>query len=98
MSEGALARFKIVSIAVFVFGLVSAGLAFSLRQNNSPKMMPTKGFTLRSRDVVTLSVPREPGPKEIAYSEAVRYRSRTVRFEKCEGTLMSKVRFSKRAF
>jgi hypothetical protein len=36
-------------------------------------MQPTKGFTLRSRDVVTLSIPRQPGPKEIAYSEAVRY-------------------------
>jgi hypothetical protein len=73
MSESAFARFKIISVAIFILGLLSVALAFTLQQTNAPKMQPAKGFTLRSRDVVTLSVPRQPGPNEIAYSEAVRY-------------------------
>lgn len=73
MSERRRVTFKTVSIAVFVFGLVSAGIAFSLHQDNGPRLKPAKGFTLRSRNSMTLSIPHQAGPNEIAYSESVRY-------------------------
>ena len=73
MSEKVFVRFKIISVAIFILGLVSVALALTIQQTDTPKMQPAKGFTLRSRSVVTLTVPRQPGPKEIAYSEAVRY-------------------------
>jgi hypothetical protein len=86
MSERAFARFKIISVAVFILGLVSVALAFTLQQTNAPRMKPAKGFTLRSRDVVALTTPRQSGPNEIAYSEAVRY-------QKSDGTFREVQRY-----
>ena len=74
MSHKSFARFRAISIALFVIGVVSAGFAYSLHKRSGPQLRPRKGFTLRTRDTNMLFVPRlHPFPNEIAYAETIKY-------------------------
>lgn len=54
MSERTLTKFKILSIAIFILGLVSAAFAFSLRQTNGKKPRHRKGFTVITKETAIL--------------------------------------------
>jgi hypothetical protein len=80
MSNKSFARFRAISIAIFVIGAVSAGFAYSLHKRNGPQLGHRKGFTLRTRDTNTLFIPRlNPFPNEIAYAD-------TIKYQKSDGT------------
>ena len=74
MSERSFAKFKLISIAVFIFGLVSAALAFSFHQVNGKKVRHAKGFTLITRDTAMPFTWSPDGPNIIKYSICVRYK------------------------
>jgi len=73
MSHRSFARFRAISIAIFVIGAVSSGFAYSLHKRSGPQLRQRKGFTLRSKNTSTLVIPRQPVPKEITHSDSIRY-------------------------
>lgn len=73
MSRQLLTRFRAISIAIFVIGAVSAGLAYSLQKRSGPQFRQRKGFTLRMKSTSTLTIPRQPVPNEITHSSSIRY-------------------------
>lgn len=80
MSHKSFARFKIISIAIFILGLVSAAAAYAWQRRDAIKLRPAKGFTIITRETTTLSDPTIPrGPKQIDHVI-------TVRYQKSDGT------------
>lgn len=79
MSERLFARFKFISIAVFVVGLVSATLAFSLHQTNGKKLRHRKGFTLITKETAILYSGTQGNVPVVSYA-------RTIRYQKSDGT------------
>jgi hypothetical protein len=73
MSHKSFARFRMISIAIFVIGAVSAGFAYSLHKRNGPQLRQRKGFTLRTKNTSIPIIPRQPGPREITHANAIRY-------------------------
>lgn len=73
MSHKSFARFRAISIAIFVVGVVSAGFAYSLHKRNGPQLRPRKGFTLRMKETTIPVTPRQPGPLEILSANTTRY-------------------------
>lgn len=74
MSHRTFSRFRLISITLFVLGLVSATVALSLHQANKGKLRHRIGFTLTTRDWgATVNPPIFDSPKIIRYSMAVRY-------------------------
>jgi hypothetical protein len=73
MSDKSFTRFRAVSIAIFVIGAVSAGFAYSLRNQNTPKLRPRKGFTLKTKNTVLPIMSRQAFPREITHSTSIRY-------------------------
>lgn len=59
MSNRFSARIKLASIALLIAGMVSAALAYSLRQANAVKRRPAQGFTLVTKETAILT----PGPE-----------------------------------
>lgn len=73
MSHKSFARFRVISIAIFLVGAVSAGFAYSLHKRNGPQVRHRKGFTLRSKKTSIPIVPRQPVPLEMTHANAIRY-------------------------
>lgn len=73
MSNRSITKLKVISVALFVVGLVSVTVAFSVQKSDGKK--PRRGFTLVTK---TTSVPSD-GSKQDGYTIAVRY-------EKSDGT------------
>lgn len=69
MSQRTLARFKVLSIVIFVIGLVSATVAFSIQKGNGKKQRHRIGFTLVMKGT---SVPSD-GSKQDGYTISIRY-------------------------
>ena len=73
MSHKSFARFRAISIAIFVIGAVSAGFAYTQHKRNGPQLRPRKGFTLRTKNTSMPFNPRQPGPLEITHANSTRY-------------------------
>jgi len=73
MSQKSFARLRLISIAIFVVGAVSAVVAYSLHKRSVPELRHRKGFTLRIRSTSTPNTLRKPGPKEITHANTTRY-------------------------
>src|SRR6185436_6836023 len=70
MSQRTLARFKFVSIVIFVIGLVSATVAFSIQKGNGKKQRHRIGFTIVTKQS---TVPFVPMQNSDWYTISVRY-------------------------
>lgn len=73
MSHKSFARFRAISVAIFVIGAVSAGFAYSLRKPNAPTLKPRKGFILTTKSTVILTISRPSVAREITHSNSIRY-------------------------
>jgi|GEM_PF-1109347 len=73
MSHRTFVRFRLISIILFVLGLVSVAVALSYHQANSSNLRHRKGFTLTTRDSAVPINPPPDSPKIIKYSVSVRY-------------------------
>jgi len=73
MSERALTKFKLISVALLIVGLVSAAVAVSLHRTNGTKFRHAKGFTLITKETTIPFVPHQPLPDESTYSVTTRY-------------------------
>ena len=73
MSHKSFARFRAISIAIFVIGAVSAGFAYSLHKRNGPQLRHRKGFTLKMESTWIPVIPRQPGPLERVSAKSIRY-------------------------
>jgi hypothetical protein len=76
MSQRTLARFKFVSIVIFVIGLVSATVAFSIQKSNGKKQRHRIGFTLVTKQSTVPFVPIQNSDRYTI----------TVRYQKSDGT------------
>ena len=72
MSHRTFARFRVISITLFVLGLVSAAVAVSTRQQTTRKRH-AKGFTLVTKETITPT--NGAGSRQMGYVITVRYRS-----------------------
>ena len=91
MSDKSFVRFRAISIAILVTGVLSAGFAYSLHRVNGPQLRHRKGFTLRTRDTNVLFVPRlQPFPNEIAYADTIRYQKSDGTFKEVTGAVVRK--------
>jgi hypothetical protein len=79
MSNKSFARFRAISISIFVIGAVSAGFAYSLQKKKSPQLQQRKGFTLRMKGTTIPFVPRQLDPRESTHTT-------TTRYQKSDGT------------
>src|SRR5882762_5902971 len=73
-------RFKLLSIVVLVIGVVSAAVAYSFQRANSLKLRHAKGFTIVTKETVTMNDPSmqsEPGQADYVI---------TARYQKSDGT------------
>jgi hypothetical protein len=80
MSNSFSARIKLASIAMLIAGLVSVALAYSLKQGNSVKLRHAKGFTIVTKESVTMNDPTiqaQPGQADYVI---------TARYQKSDGT------------
>jgi hypothetical protein len=83
MSQRSLVRFRIISTAVFVVGLVSAAVTYSLQRQDSVKLRHARGFTIVTKETTTFSDPNiHHGPQQIDHVI-------TVRYQKSDGTWKS---------
>jgi hypothetical protein len=72
-------RMRVLSIALFVMGVVSAVIAYALPQKG-PKTRPAKGFTIVTKETIKLNDPKEQAnPQQSDYVI-------TVRSQKSDGT------------
>lgn len=72
-------RIRVLSIALFVAGVVSAVIAYALPQKG-PKTRPAKGFTLVTKETIKLNDPKaQANPQQADYVI-------TVRSQKSDGT------------
>jgi len=79
MSERSFTRLKLISITVFILGLVSAALALSLHQTNGKKLRQRKGFTLVTKQISILNSNTKNGLPVVSQST-------TIRYQKSDGT------------
>jgi hypothetical protein len=79
MSERSFTRLKLISITVFILGLVSAALALSLHQTNGKKLRHRKGFTLITKQTSILNSGTKDGLPLVTQTT-------TVRYQKSDGT------------
>ncbi|HKY30312.1 MAG TPA: hypothetical protein VJM12_20440 [Pyrinomonadaceae bacterium] len=79
MSHKSFSRFRLISIAIFVAGVVSIGFAYSFRPGQGPAQRQRKGFTLRTKTTTAPTTPRETGPREGVSSQ-------TIKYQKSDGT------------
>lgn len=70
MSNRTFSRFRLISITLFVLGLVSATVAFSLDRRKTSKRH-ARGFTLITKEVVAIN---GADPAKMGYVITVRYR------------------------
>jgi hypothetical protein len=74
MSQKFLVRFRMISIAVFIVGLLSAAVAYSLQLRGAVKLRHARGFTIVTRETTTFSDPTiKRGPEQIDHVIDVRY-------------------------
>lgn len=73
MSHRVFARFRLISISLFVFGLVSVAVAFSINQSSGNKLRHRKGFTLIRRETAQPFNGPPDGARVIVYSISTRY-------------------------
>jgi hypothetical protein len=80
MSNNFSARIKLVSIALLLAGMVSVALAYSLKQANGLKLRHAKGFTIVTKETVTMNDPSmQSEPRQADYVI-------TARYQKSDGT------------
>jgi hypothetical protein len=79
MSEKSFTRLKLISITVFILGLVSAALALSLHQTNGKKLRQRKGFTLVTKQISILNSGTKDGLPVVTQTT-------TTRYQKSDGT------------
>ena len=73
-------RLRILSIVVFVAGVVSATLAFSLHPAKGHRLRPARGFTIVLKETISLNDPKwQAEPKQADYVI-------TTRYQKSDGT------------
>lgn len=75
MSERSFAHLKLISIAVFILGLVSAALALSLHQTNGKKLRQRKGFTLVTKQISILNSGTRDGLPMVTQTTTIRYQN-----------------------
>lgn len=71
---------KLMSVALFVIGIVSVTVAYSLQRANRLKLRPAKGFTIITKETITMNDPSmqaEPGQADYVI---------TARYQKSDGT------------
>lgn len=74
MADSSSTRIKFVSIALLIAGMVSVALAYSLKQANGVKLRYAKGFTVVTKETVTMNDPRmQSEPRQADYVITVRY-------------------------
>jgi hypothetical protein len=79
MNKALSRRIRILSLALFVTGVVSAAIAYALPAKQ-PKTRPAKGFTIVTKETIKLNDPKEQAnPQQTDYSI-------TVRSQKADGT------------
>lgn len=66
-------RIKLLSVVVLIAGMVSAVLAYSLKQSNSVKRKPARGFTLVTKEIATPTSVAESGAVAPGYRLTTRY-------------------------
>jgi hypothetical protein len=80
MSEKSFAGFRVISISLFVVGLMSAAVAYSWQRRDAVKLRHAKGFTIVTRETTAFSDPTiQRGPEQIDHVI-------TVRYQKSDGT------------
>lgn len=68
-------QMKVLSIVLLVVGMVSAALAYSLKKVNGLKVRHAKGFTLVTKETITLNDPAEQAqPQQADYVITTTYR------------------------
>lgn len=73
-------RFKLLSVALLVVGLVSVTVAYSLQRANGLKLRHAKGFTIVTKETITMNDPSmqaEPGQADYVI---------TASYQKSDGT------------
>lgn len=73
-------NFKVLSVGLLIVGVVSAGVAYSLQRANGVRLRPAKGFTVLTKETVTMN-----DPKMQAESRQADYVV-TARYQKSDGT------------
>jgi len=80
MTSGFSKRTKLLSIVIFVIGVVSASVAFTLQPAKGKRLRPAKGFTIVLKETISLNDPKwqaEAGQADYVI---------TTRYQKSDGT------------
>lgn len=73
-------KVKLLSVALLVIGIVSVSVAYSFQRSNALKRRHAKGFTIVTKETVTMNDPRmQTEPRQADYVI-------TVRYQKSDGT------------
>lgn len=74
MSQKLFFRLRVISIAIFLIGVVSVGLAYSLHRRNGPRLRHGKGFTIITKETIGMSDPNmQSQPDQADYVIKERY-------------------------
>jgi hypothetical protein len=74
MSHKSFAKIRVISITLFVGGLVSAAATYSWQRRDAVKLRPATGFTIVTRQTTTFTDPTiKKGPDQIEHVISIRY-------------------------
>jgi hypothetical protein len=66
-------KIRLLSISLFVVGVVSGAVAYSLQRANGIKLRPAKAFTIVTKETITLNDPKQAQPGQADYVLTMRY-------------------------